>query len=373
MKNKVIKRIILLFAVIALLSGTAVAVDIDVFAVQSEAVDAGELQDALSGDSRAVLGDVGVTAGLSVDDALGPVVKNALSGIKKHLTAGLRSACVQLAVVMLCGVGGGVCDSAGSEAGRRFVPIAGALTLTAVSAGSIDALIGLGSGAISEMSSFSKLLLPTIAACAGTAGTPAAAVAKQLASALFSDVLITVTEKLLLPAVYIYVTLSVANACMEVGHLDKIAAFIKKAVAWILAAVLAAFTGYITLAGMVSGTADSFTAKAAKSVMSAVPVVGSVMSNASETIIAGAAILKNAVGMFGTAATIAVCAAPCIRMAVHYVFFKISAAVSSTIGDDKLVELIDALGGAVGLVLAMTASCALLIFISIISAVSVVS
>lgn len=80
--------------------------------------------------------------------------------------------------------------------------------------------------------------------------------------------------------------------------------------------------------------------------------------------------LENAIGVFGAIAVIAICIAPFLRLSIHYIMYKIAAAVSSTIGDEKIIGLIDNLASAFGIVLGMTASCALLLFISLISTIS---
>ena len=71
-------------------------------------------------------------------------------------------------------------------------------------------------------------------------------------------------------------------------------------------------------------------------------------------------------------AVLATCLTPFLQMAVQYLLYKVTAFLAATAGNGVLVELIDALGGAFGLVLGMVGSCALLLLISITSSVSVV-
>ena len=71
-------------------------------------------------------------------------------------------------------------------------------------------------------------------------------------------------------------------------------------------------------------------------------------------------------------AVLATCLTPFLHLAVQYLVYKLTAFLAGTAGSGVLVELIDALGGAFGLVLGMVGSCALLLLISITSSVSVV-
>ena len=111
----------------------------------------------------------------------------------------------------------------------------------------------------------------------------------------------------------------------------------------------------------------------AKAVLSGtVPVVGGIISQASGSVLAGAGLLKNSLGVLGLLAVLATCLTPFLRMAVQYLLYKVTAFLAATAGNGTLVELIDALGSAFGLVLGMVGSCALLLLISITSSVSVV-
>lgn len=65
------------------------------------------------------------------------------------------------------------------------------------------------------------------------------------------------------------------------------------------------------------------TVKAAKFTMSSlVPVVGGILSDAAETVLAGAGILKNAVGVFGMLAVLAMCVVPFLQLGIHYLAYK---------------------------------------------------
>ena len=141
--------------------------------------------------------------------------------------------------------------------------------------------------------------------------------------------------------------------------------------AYVLSA-LALYTGYLTVSGMVAQSADTLTAQLTRSAIGAVPVVGSVLSDSAGAILSGAALLKNTIGAWGLLAVLAICLLPVLRLAVQYLVFKATAFLAGTIGMPQLVELVDALGTAFGMVLGMTGACALLLLISVITAISVV-
>ena len=64
---------------------------------------------------------------------------------------------------------------------------------------------------------------------------------------------------------------------------------LKKVVTWILTTALLLFTVYLSVVRIVSGSADGATVKVAKAAISGVvPVVGGILSEVSETVMAGA-------------------------------------------------------------------------------------
>jgi len=371
MKRKVFHMLCLLPLAILLLTVPVLGAG-DMFSEQAEALGTAALEEGVPREARDYLQGIGVSESADLGAQLGSVLTRIWAGAGEFFTTGLRNAAILLAVVMLCSFGGGFGDALGAKRSVSLLSAVGALSVTAVSVGSVDALIGLGKSTIEAMDTFSKVLLPTLAAATAAAGTPTGAAVKHLSAVFFSDILITVIQRVLFPAVYVYILLCVADACLEQGKLKKLSELLKKLVTWVLRSALAAFTGYTVLAGAAASAADSLAARTAASAFGAVPVVGGILSGATETVIAGVGVLRNAVGIFGAVAVVAICAAPCLRLAVQYLFFRLSSAVASVMGPERLTDLIEDLSGAIGLVLGMTASCALLLFLSIISSVSAV-
>ncbi|MEG0597349.1 MAG: stage III sporulation protein AE, partial [Oscillospiraceae bacterium] len=228
--------------------------------------------------------------------------------------------------------------------------------------------------AIENMAAFSKILLPTMAAASAAGGAPGGAAARQLATMLFSDVLMTVISGALLPLVYAYIAASTAHAALGNEGLKRIASLLKWTVTAVLTAIVAIFVGYLTISGVIAGSTDAVAIKAAKLAMSgAVPVVGGILSDAAETVLAGAGILRNAVGVFGMIAILGMCLLPFLQLAIHYLVYKVAAALAATVAEGSGPALIDSIGGAFGLVLGMTGSCALLLLISLVSGISAVA
>ena len=332
----------------------------------------------------------------SVTDALPPETASRLEGLnecadhtawtegvarlweeaRQYLGAALREkasgAALLLGVVLLCGVAESFLAAA-QPAVPQVVPVAGALAITLVAAGDFQRMMGLGVETMEELDIFAKALLPTLSAAVAASGGIASASAKQVATVFFTNLLLTVIRRLLLPLLYGCIAAAAADAMVPGHSLKKIGTGISRAVTWALTALMVAFTGFLTLTGAATGAADAMTVQMTRSAISAaVPVVGSIISEATGTVLAGAGVLKGAIGIFGMLAVLSICLTPFLQMAVQYLLYKLAAFLAGTITEGPLAGLIDALGTAFGLMLGMTGSCALLLLISITSSVSAV-
>ena len=278
-----------------------------------------------------------------------------------------RGAAAVLLVVVLCGVVEGFAQGTGGK-GAAFLPMAGALSIT------LDSLMGLGSRTIGELADFSQALLPTLAAATAASGAVTTATVQQVSTVFFVDLLLRLIRQLLLPLVYLYIGLLTAAACLPENRLGAIAEALKKLVTWILTTALLVFTIYLSIVRIISGSADSATVKVAKAAISGVvPVVGGIIADASETVLAGAGMLKNTIGVFGTLAILAACAYPFLQLGVQYLLYKLTAFLAGVVGAPGLCKLIDGLGGAFGLILGMTGSCAVLLLVSVLASVGAVT
>ena len=187
-----------------------------------------------------------------------------------------------------------------------------------------------------------------------------------MTTVFLADLLLNLIDGLLIPLVYLYIGALAAGACLPENRLGALAEGLKKVITWALTTSLLLFTVYLSAVRVVAGAADGASVKVAKAAISgAVPVVGG--------IIAGAGMLKNTIGVFGMLAILAACAYPFLQLGVQYLLYKLSAFLAAAVGAPELCKLIDGLGGAFGLVLGMTGSCALLLLVSVLSSVAAVT
>lgn len=363
-----------LLLLLGLVSPTALALDEESAAQATQAQSEAFGFDDLERIGEAYTGQEDIAGGVDVPGAFRHVGQTAKDNLGQVVRTAVRSCVLLLAVTLLWGLAQGMQAGAGESGGLEAITLAAVLAITAVAVGDVHSLLSLGEEAIYNMETLGDVLLPAVSMATAASGSPAMAVVKHGATILFSDFLLRLIHSLLIPLCYAFVAANVAWAALANEGLKRLAGFLKWLITMVLSVVLLVFVGYLNLSGVISGGADAAMVKAAKFTLSnLVPVVGGVISDTAETLLAGAAILRNAAGVFGMLAVLGICVAPFLNLGAHYLLYKGTAALAATAaGSGRLTGLIEALGTAFGLILAMTASCAVLLTVAMVSAVSAV-
>ena len=149
--------------------------------------------------------------------------------------------------------------------------------------------------------------------------------------------------------------------------INELTKFTKWLMTWILKLSIYIFTGYIGITGIVSGGVDASAIKATKlAVSGCVPVVGSIISDASEAILASASLMKSATGVYGIWATICLLIGPFLKIGIHYTLLKLTGGVCGIFGDGHCVTLIRSFVTVMGYVLAVIGTVSIILLISVV-------
>lgn len=316
------------------------------------------------------LGD-GVIALLS--KGIGSLINKVCQSAKTMAKEAVAGAVMLLCAVLLCSLVEDTGLTAENSVVRRVIPLAGVVTVTMIAVGDVELLMGQGIQAVESMHMLSKTLLPTLLAAVAAGGGAISAGVRHVAAVFFADLLISVARDCLMPLVYVYVAVTAADVLLPERKLASVAEAVRKGTSWLLRGLLACYTGYLTLAGAVASASDSLAVQMTKAAAGVVPVVGSVISDAAATVLGGAGVLKNTLGVAGTIAVLTLCLTPFLRLALQFLLYKITAFLAGTIGAGGLMKLIDGLGGAFAMMLGITCACAVMLLISVVGAVMVVT
>ncbi len=346
------RMIACILAMIFLLSVPALAVDTD------------GVEQALPEAAREIMGDITVQEAMDGNGLWQRVWQWCEETFSQQVGQAARSACVALAVTLLCSVAAAISIDGKTP---EYMLLGGALAIMAACAGDMRSFLAQVQTALGDLSDFSKALLPCLAAAAAAGGHGAAGAARYTASALFLDILMTVGIQMILPMIFAYVAAATANAALPNGALGGPVKLIGWACTTLLTALTTVFTLALSLTGVIAGSADKVAGSLTKTAISAaLPVVGSVLADAAETYLAGAALLRGAVGAFGLAAVLCVCAGPFLSLGLHYLLFKAASCIAEPFADTRLAKFIGSIGTAYGMALGLIGSAGAMLFVSIV-------
>lgn len=293
-------------------------------------------------------------------DGLQEMILSALDRLHPYLSEACRTAFSIITAVVAVSLLKTVSDPVSNVA--IFAGCTAVAVLMMQNAGS---MIQLGQATVMEISEYGKLLLPVMTAALASQGGVTSSAALYTGTAVFTGLLGNLISKVFLPMVYLFLALATGAAALENAGMRQLRDLSKNFVSWCLKTLLILFTTYMSITGVVSGTTDTAVLKTTKvTISSVVPVVGGILSDASEAVLVSAGLMKNAAGIYGIFAVLAVFLLPFLRVGVQYLLLKFTAAVCSIFAPKSITELIGDFSTAMGLLLAMTGSVCLLQLIS---------
>lgn len=298
----------------------------------------------------------------SFGEGLWYVIKTAGQKLQPEITAGCAICLSVLAVMILMSVLNGL-----SVHNKRVTELAGTIAVGCLLLGSANTLITDAVNTVTELSEYGKLLLPVMTTALAAQGGISGSGALYAATAMFDALLCGLISGILVPMIYLHLALCIGYAAIGEDLLKRLRDFFKWLISWSLKTTMYIFTGYITITGVVCGTTDQAALKAAKLTISgAVPVVGGILSDASEAVLVSAGVVKNAVGVYGLIAVTAIAAGPFLRIGIQYLLLKLTAAVCAVFGSKNTSELVNDFSTAMGFGLAMTGAVCLILLISVV-------
>lgn len=326
--------------------------------------DSQALRDALPDDADSLLQDM---------DPEQPDTKKGFSALwsagvdqmRQSLRDAMKSAFVTAAVCLLLSLGEGFASATGAKPPGKWAELAGATVILRMTFSKTGSLLAMCSSTIRKLDRFTKVFTTAFAGAAVLIGKPGLAAAEAGASMLCSDLVFQLSEKVILPAVQCCLLLTYAGTISGNGLLRQFAKTLKKASVWFYRLFLTGYFAYFSLSGLIAGAADLGAVRTAQSLSSAVPLIGTVLSGAAETILSGAGILRAGIGFFGFAATLAICLSPLLEAICYDLVFQGLAGVAGSFAEGGIKTMLQAAADANGMMVGVMTGCCAVQFITV--------
>lgn len=358
----------LLVFCILLFSGTVKAAEIDQYSIledQKQTYGISELEQSLPEEAYEIWGGISTQDFNDPNGLLDTFLSAEEFGIAEALRGAIKNVCQ---ILLICFLTAALQTLPFHNDASAVTGISGAMSAAVLGAAQVYSCIPQGTRILSALSAFSGKLLPAMCAAATAGGAITSAGASYAVSALALNLYGKLATELLLPTLYLFAAVIMAASVLQNEMLLSVVLLFKRLLKVLLIGAAMAFTAYLTLTGILKGSVDAATAKAAKTVLSsALPVVGGILANASETLVSGAAILCSGAGILGILCVLAICVVPYVSMGIHYLLFLCMSAFVSAISDKRMSCLMKGLSDVYAMLLGITGTIALILFASIIS------
>lgn len=298
----------------------------------------------------------------SFAEGLWDILKAVVSQLDPDLSEAAGICLSIVAVTVLASTVKGISDDAASP-----TELAAACMIGTVLLRSTGSLIKLGVETVTALSEYSKALLPVLTGALAAQGGLTTSASLYTGTTAFIGILTAMITNIVTPLIYALIAISVAGCALEINLLKELGKFIKWLMLWLLKLSIYIFTGYISITGVVSGTTDAAAIKATKLAMSGfVPVVGNIISDASEAVLHSASMMKNAAGIYGIWSTVAILVGPFLKVGTHYILLKLTSALCGAFGGGNVVALLRSFSSVMGYILGLIGSVSVMILIGVV-------
>ena len=304
-----------------------------------------------------------IDGNLSLD--YGSLLETILHTFSDELFVLLPAFAIILAASLLCGI----MNSAKSGfLHSTMSDIIGFVAYLAVGAVVLSCLVSVLSSCLSAMTALGRqmeLVYPVLLTLmAASGGNVSAAIYRPAVTFLSGGILKLFTSVVMPVCISVLILGYVGNLSAEV-RTEKLGDFFKSICRWLIGLSLGLFGLFLTVQGIAASQYDGISLRTVKYVISgSVPVVGGFLSGSVDLVLAGSALIKNALGSFSVLLLAAVVLKPLLLLAATQLFLRISAAATEPVGG-KIPVLLSRLGGDLGYFTASLLCVAFLYFLTL--------
>ena len=305
----------------------------DYYQQQMEESGANDLPNSLPDETRNVLDKMGVNTAdwQSISNLTPQTIFSQITELAGEKGAApLKASISVLAIMLLCALLNGMKLSFGEKPLGGVIGMVGTLCICTVVITPIVSCISSAANIIKIAADFLLACVPVLTGIMIAGGQSISAGSYNLLMVGAGNVISLLAADILVPLLNIFLAFSIVSAVSPNLNLSGLCDMFSKAVKWILGFCMTVFTGLLTLQSLVTSAADSTGNKAAKFVISSfVPVVGSALGEALNTVQGCVKLLKSGVGAFG------LLAAACIFLPIiiECVIWLITLYLCAGIGD----------------------------------------
>ena len=273
---------------------------------------------------------------------------------------------VILAVTLLCGILNSVKNGFLKSTMTDIIHFAAYLSVGAVLLSVLISVLQAGFSAIGSMQRQMQIIYPILLTLIAASGGAVSAGIYRPAVAFLSSAVCEMFTAVVLPTSVVVIVLTFVGSLSDEVKTSKLGDFFKSINKWLIGLALGILGIFLTVQGITAAQYDGISLRAAKYLVSgSVPIVGGFLSGGLDLVLAGSALIKNAVGSFAVFLLFGAILRPVLLFAAFQLFLRLSAAVAESVGG-RISAFLSRLASDCGFFLAGLCCIAFLYFLTLI-------
>lgn len=273
---------------------------------------------------------------------------------------------VIIAVALLSGILNSVRGSFLRGSMAEIIHFAAYLCVGAALLSVLISVLQAGFSAIESMQRQMEIIYPILLTLMAASGGAVSAGIYRPAVAFMSSAVCEMFSAVVLPTSVAVIVLTFIGCLSDEVKTTKLGDFFKSLNKWLIGLTLGLLGIFLTVQGISAAQYDGLSLRAAKYLVSgSVPIVGGFLSGGLDLVLAGSALIKNAVGSFAVFLLFGVILRPVLLFAAFQIFLRLSAAAAEPVGG-KISAFLSRLASDCGFFIAGLCCIAFLYFLTLV-------
>lgn len=272
---------------------------------------------------------------------------------------------VILAVAVLCGILNSAKSGFLQSSMSDIIHFVSYISVGAVVLAVLTNILQAAFSAIADMQRQMQIVYPLLLTLMAASGGAVSAGVFRPAVAFLASGICELFTAVVLPTSVVVVALTFAGNLSPDVRCEKLGGLFKSVNKWLVGLTLGLFTLFLTVQGIASAQYDGLSLRAVKYLVSgSVPIVGGFLSGGVDLVLAGSALIKNALGSFSVLLLFASVLRPLLLFAAFQLFLRLCAAATEPVGG-KISSFLTSLANDCGFFIAGLLCVAFLHFLTI--------
>ncbi len=170
-----------------------------------------------------------------------------------------------------------------------------------------------------------------------------------------TQVVAMLLSEIFLPLTIMYTSLGICEGISGRFNLSGIKGMVRFIFNWGLGIMMLIFSCTATLSGALSGAKASLASRTLKYTGAMIPVVGRYLAESADMVFASAAVIKGTAGIAAIGSIVSIAAAPCIKMALNVITYRIAAILIRPVADVRITQTVTSVGDSYMMITGITA------------------